>query len=171
MRALRIFPSLVMAALLVSCDGQPLEPVPDEALTPALKVDREEDIEEISIEGLSEYVECLDEVVTFHGSWYFITWTIDTPSGNEIFHFQTGYDTPTPLWFEGTAVWTLVSGESYGGAVTKPKGTAFIYHYQGNEHYSNQDGDRIRVYWKGRVMIDADGNVKMVRDLFDYSCN
>jgi len=166
--------TLVMAALFVGCDTQPLEPVPDEALTPLSKVDRVENVEEMFIDGFEWYIDCLGENTLWHGSWYFITWTMTTPSGNEVWHFRTGYDTPTPLWAEGETSgkkWYQTNAESYGGSVTKPKGTAYTFHYQGNEFYSTQDGEKLHYKWTGFFMIDADGNVKHDRYAERITCN
>jgi len=166
--------TLVMAAMFVGCDRQPLESVPDEALTPLSKGNWVEETVEISIEPFEEYIDCIGEMVTWHGSWYFITRTMITPSGNEVWHFSTGYDTPTPLRFVGQAsakVWTQRNGESYGGSITKPRGTAYTFHFQGNEFYTTQNGVRLHVHWTGRVMIDANGTVTQNRDAWSYSCN
>lgn len=180
-------PIAALLAVLVAfgCSNPPTTStvLSDDVMPPEFEVVRVTDIEEdFSLDGWTEFNDCLGEWLTWHGSWYFITRTTTTPSGNVVWHFSTGYNTPTPLRAEvltgplpgGVPTgehWTQTNGESYGGSVSKSKGTAFTFHYQGNEFYSNQDGDKLKASWKGRVMVDADGNVTQNRDVFEYSCH
>lgn len=179
MRPLRILPCLVMAALLSGCDGQPVEPVPDEAITPSLKVTREDFVYTIDL-GLDPpfFVECVNdgvgELFKGHGTIDWILRVTTNPSGNEIWSCKIDYDTDTPPWADGLTtgdVWTFDNGEDNCGRVYKPKGTSFVKHWQFNEFYSNQDGERLHIRGKGQMMIDADGNVKIDRVDYSFKCH
>ena len=171
-----LFSLLLLGSIFIGCSDQQAPTAGnDEALTSFSKEVWIEEIEEISIEPYEEYIDCLGEMVTWHGSWYFITRTMTTPSGTEVWHFSTGYDTPTPLWAEGQTsakIWEQRNGESYGGSVTKPQGTAYTFHYQGNERYFTQNNsEKLHAHWTGRIMIDANGNVTQERETFVISCH
>ena len=95
-----------------------------------------------------------------------------TPSGNVTTSWKIDYYTATPLSFTGDDsgdVWQLVKAEDNGGSVTKTKGTQYVEHWQFNEFYINQDGEKLHSRAKFHLMIDANGNPKI--DRFVGKCN
>ena len=139
----------------------------------AFKVQRFETPEILSLEGEEEYVECLGETITWHGFSEYTIVTKIMPSGLQIDHLKINYDTSSPYWAEGptSGAWMLANGEDISHTVIKPKGPQMIDHFQANEKYRNQDNDRIhlRASWTG--MLDADGNWKVERFVWEWKCN
>ena len=68
MRVLQVCYCLVIAALLVGCDGPPLEPVPDEAPTPLYKVDRQEYGYFYDLANEPPYEDCAGEDMQTYGT-------------------------------------------------------------------------------------------------------
>ena len=97
---------------------------------------------------------------------------IATPSGNEVWQWRVDYYTATPLSFTGDSsgdLWQLVHAEDNGGSVAKPNGTQYQEHWQFNEFYMNQDGERLHSRVRFQVLVDANGDLQIVR--FVVGCN
>ncbi len=171
MQVVRVFPCLVMAALLVGCDGQPLEPVPDEALTPAFKVDRQEYSYLYDLDWDPPYEDCVTgEPMQNHGFLRVHVRETTTPSGNVTVHGWVDYGAFGPVTLEGLwsgVIWTLTNGHNPYGEVIKENGS-YLLHYHWNESYSNPDGEKLKIHLKGHMKIDKDGNMTINRH--SYRC-
>lgn len=177
MRWIRIIPCAALSAALAGgCDGTPVEPLHDDVGTPSFKATHAAWDEPFDLTGLVDWIECANDGA---GEWTDWTGYIDqhfrettTPSGNVILHWKLDYDTANPASFTGREsgdLWQLVRAEDTGGSISKPKGTQYVEHWQYNEFYKNQDGDKLHIRVKFQMLIDADGNVKL--DRFDIRCN
>ncbi|NNE45584.1 MAG: hypothetical protein HKN37_02870 [Rhodothermales bacterium] len=130
-------------------------------------------VEIVSIEGVEEYIECLDETMTWHGFADYVMVTTTLPSGNQIEHLKLNYDTASPQWGQApeSGIWRLTNGEDISHTVRKQNGPSVIDHFQLNEKYANQDGDRLhlRASWTGHE--DSEGNFTLARFVWDWKCN
>ena len=167
-------------AFAMACTGDAVGPTQDEAVPPPLpsfsKAIHDAWDEPFVLDGLVDWIACANDGA---GEWTDWTGFIDghyrqtiTPSGNVILHWKLDYDTANPASFTGREsgdLWQLVRAEDTGGSISKPKGTQYVEHWQYNEFYKNQDGDKLHIRVKFQMLIDADGNVKL--DRFDIRCN
>jgi len=170
-----------VVALAAACTGDTVGPTQDEAVPPPLpsfsKVVHDAWVETWDLGGLADFFACANdgkgEVLT-----YVIPSTIDihyrsrtTPSGNVTTSWKVDYYTATPLSATGPSgdFWQLVKAEDNGGSVSKSKGTQYSEHWQFNEFYKNQDGEKMHSRVRYQKLVDADGNVKF--DRFVGGCN
>lgn len=175
MRWLGAVPCLVLGALLAGCDRQPAEPLPDDAIVPALGATHDSWTTTFTFpdEGTLDYVECYNdgagEAVRYFGSFVVHHYSTTTPSGNTTFHWKIDY--PPPVIAVGLTsgdVWSVVRGEDTGAQVIKTPGEFQVYHWQANEWDRNQDGEEVHLSFRYQLHIDGDGNVQMAR--FDGYC-
>ena len=164
---------LLFPLLFVACtDQQPAAP-DIEVNAPSFEVTHDAWVWIFDLTGLVVYVECRGEDLEWSGTIDGYYRSTTTPSGNEVWQWKLDYATNTPLTVSGLTsndAWTLVGAEDTGGTITKPKGTAYVEHWQGNERYVNQDGEKLHGRLDYRLMIDADGNVKFERYRETYKC-
>ena len=176
MRWIRLIPCAALAVTLAgACDRSPVEPPPSVS-TPSLSVVHDAWIDTWAITGQDVPMECANdgagELTDWSGTLDIHYRSTTTPSGNEIWSWKIDYYTATPLSFTGQTsgdLWQLVKAEDNGGSVSKPIGTQYVEHWQYNEFYENQDGDKLHSRAKFQLLIDADGSVKL--DRFDARCN
>jgi hypothetical protein len=178
MRWLHIIPCAALAATLAAgCDGTPVDPRPDDVGTPSFSaVVHDAWVETWAITDQDVWMDCANDGQGEPTDW---SGTIDiyyrsrtTPSGNVTTSWKVDYYTATPLSFTGDNsgdLWQLYKAEDNGGSVSKPKGTQYTEHWQFNEFYKNQDGDKMHSRVRYQMLVDADGNVKL--DRFDVRCN
>jgi len=157
---------------LVACEESLVEPVaiPDGLDTPSFAVQRDAWVETVDLGGAVVYVDCVNdgqgEELLISGTLRWPVRVLITPSGNEVWKWKIDYWTETPLsqlGLESGDVYSLVKAEDTGGSITKPKGTQYVEHWQFNEWYANEDGDKFHTRGKFRLMIDANGDVKLDR--------
>lgn len=176
MRWLRVFPCAALAATLAgACDGTPVDPPVDDVRTPSFSVVHDAWVDVFPITDQDVLMDCANdgagELTDWSGTLDVYYRSRTTPSGNVTTSWKIDYYTATPLSFTGQTsgdVWQLYRAEDNGGSVSKPKGTQYVEHWQFNEFYKNQDGERLHNRGKFQMMIDADGNVKL--DRFDSKC-
>ncbi len=174
--------AFLLTLLIVACGERGSLAGPETAddqlsmVSPSFKAVHDAWSEPFVLDGYSDWMACANDGA---GEWVDLAGFIDqyfrqitTPSGNVILQWKLDYYTADPASFTGQEsgdVWQLVKAEDNGGSVTKPTGTQLVEHWQFNEFYMNQDGERIhnRVSW--RLMWDAEGSVKWER--LDIRCN
>ncbi len=163
-------PSRSRACLVASCQDAPVEPTVEPGLdaAPVFKVEKTLDRFVLPLAGTETYIDCLGETLLWYGTVDIIWSEWTTPSGNWIASWKIDYfDTPELTWLQGETsneIWYITKAENQGtGWITKDKGPQFIQHYQSNEWYENDDGDRLHIRIVGRFMYDADGSPRMER--------
>jgi hypothetical protein len=162
----------------VSCDQQPVEPRQDDLGATLSKVIHDSWVDTWDASGNLEWVECANDgagenLATF-GTFDIHYRSRTTPSGNVIWQWKFDYWTDTPSSFVGQDsgdVYSLVSAEDNGGSVIKAKGTQYHEHWQANERYVNQDGQRIHLRAKFALTIDANGEVQVERLVWGWKCS
>ncbi|NNK48967.1 MAG: hypothetical protein HKP01_08855 [Gemmatimonadetes bacterium] len=153
------------------CDGQSTAPQPEDAIDGlSVKVEKVESRFTVSNVGTETYVECLGEVLLWYGTFDVIWTEKTTPSGNWIASWKLDYfGTDEVTWLKGEdsdVIWNLDKAENQGtGWIMKGSGPQSIQHYESNEWYENDEGDRLHIRLQGRFMYDADGAPKMERDV------
>jgi len=161
----------------LSCNQQPVEPQQDN-VDPALsKVVFDRWIEPLSAAGVVDWVACADdgagEWVEWSGFVNVHWFSRTTPSGNEVLTCKFDYDTATPFSFVGLSSddeYSLTTGHDNCRIITKPEGPELFLSFQANEKYINQDDEKVHFRNSWRLMIDADGEVKIDRFVLEYKC-
>ncbi len=164
MRVLRMIPWLLATALLAGCAGEPLEPMPDEALTPVFKVDQQEFSFPYDLADEDPIIECNGELMQPHGTLFINIREMAAPSGNLIVSGRVDYG--DDVWLEGLEsgeVWTLTHSLNPFGEVYKENGF-YVLHFQIHEWYTNPELDKRQVRWWGNTKVDKNGNLTIYRE-------
>jgi hypothetical protein len=169
MKWVRIIPCAALCAMLVGCEETVVAPVPDDLENPSLTVEHNAILLTFDLVGLTVTADCANDGAgedleyvsgTFDTYWW---WRI-TPSGNQLWNIVSDYDTGDPLTAVGQDsgdVWTLVTGEGNSNWVRKAGAPRPVNdHFQANEWYVNQDGEKLHLRQRFTVQRDLDGNVK-----------
>jgi hypothetical protein len=171
----------VLALLVaVSCNQQPVAPLHDEGTPSFSKGPPDAVVVPIPFAGLVSSVACANDGAGEDLEWVSGTadahfWGRETPSGNVITSCVLDYDTgdpPTAVGQDSSDVWTLIRGEDNCHNLkipgTLPK--ALHDHFQANEWYVNQDGEKLHGRIQFRKHRDPEGNVIFTRYLEAWTC-
>jgi len=141
--------------------------------SPSFTATHTEWVEVVDLAGLVVYVDCRGEDLEWSGTADVYYRATTNPSGNEVWQWKIDYATATPFAVLGLTsgdVWTMVGGEDTGGLIMKPQGTAYVEHWQANERYVNQDGDKLHGRLQYSLTINAAGEVQVERYNEVYKC-
>ena len=151
----------IMAGL--ACSDLPVAPDQEVAAeAPSFKVEKISYRFTLSNEPTETYIDCLGETLLWYGT-YDVIWTEKTtPSGNWVASWKLDYfDTDEVTWLEGEdsgVVWELLKAENQGtGWIIKANGPQQMQHWESNEWYMNDQGDKLHIRLKGRFLLDAEG--------------
>lgn len=171
---------VILLFLVTGCSDKPVGPIEQNGVTQTesntpetlAKVIQTETYEQFSLEGVTEYIECLGEWTEWHGYSDYWLVTTETPSGNVILHLKLNYDTDEPQWAESpSGPWVLLNAEDISHTVYKPKGTQVVDHFEANEIYENENGAKLHLRASWNFVLHADGTVTVDRGVWDWSCN
>jgi hypothetical protein len=172
--------SVLALFVAVSCNQQPVEPPQDEGTPSFSKGPPDALVVPIPFAGLVSSVACAndgagEDILWVSGTADAHFWGRETPSGNVITNCVVDYDTGDPAIAVGQDsgdVWTLIRGEDNCNNVkipgTLPK--ALLDHFQANEWYVNQDGDKLHGRIQFRKHRNPDGIVIFQRYLEAWTC-
>jgi hypothetical protein len=149
---------------LAGCDGEPFEPVPDDALTPIYKVDRQEYSFPYDLDDEDPIIECNGELMQPHGTLLINIRAMAAPSGNLIVSGRVDYG--DDVWLEGLEsgeVWTLSHSLNPYGEVYKENGF-YVLHFHIHEWYTNPELGKRQVRWWGNTKVDKNGNPELYRE-------
>jgi hypothetical protein len=169
-------------ALLVamSCNQQPIAPPQDEGTPSFSKGPPDALVDPIFFAGLVSFVACANDGAGEVLEWVSGTadahfWGRETPSGNVITSCVVDYDTgdpPTAVGQDSGDVWTLIRGEDNCHNLkipgTLPK--ALHDHFQANEWYVNQDGEKLHGRIQFKKHRNPDGDVIFTRYVEQWTC-
>jgi len=165
-------------AVALACSTDTVGPPQEEALSPpppALSVVQDAWVDTWLITDQDVLMDCANdgagELTDWSGTIDVHYSSVTTPSGSVVLHWLIDYYTATPLSFTGQTsgdVWHLERAEDNGGSVTVSGGPGYVEHWQFNEFYRNQDGDRLHNRARFGLMIDGEGAVKLER--LDVKC-
>jgi len=170
---------LLVAGLVVACDQAPTAAEEAPEATTTFKVEKKSSrftVSNFADLGTETYIDCLGETLIWYGTFDVIWSEWVTPAGNWIATWKLDYfDTTEPTWLLGEdtgTIWNVVKAENQGtGWLTKDRGPQDIQHFQSNEWYVNEDGDKLHIRTQGRLMYDADGAPKMERNIAKGFCH
>jgi len=155
MRPSRIVPCLVLVALLAGCENDPEGPATDQLASPQFGATHMEWDSPQPPRG-EHFIPCANdgagENLDFEGAWW-AHWTlIATPSDDQIMKVKIVYSDD----FKATGaedVW-MIDAHASGGNSTIVLGAGEVFHFNVNEFYTNQDGDKLHIQFVAQIVVE-----------------